>query len=123
VSGGSFNYLCYETDLEGLTGKRQELSEMADALAELGYAADAAEETASLLAHIRATNTRINASAKRLYGVWKAVEWWKSCDRSEDAVHAALAEYRGETHAPKATYRLTPEEAAVVDALRSTKTS
>lgn len=121
MSGGAFNYLCYENDLEGLLGKVHDLSDMTDALAHLGYAADAAQETASLLAHIRATNARVEASSRRLTEVWKAMEWWKSCDWGEDAVRQALADYRGEPASSEKAYTLTPEEAVVIDALRSTK--
>lgn len=121
MSGGSFNYLCHAGDLEDLIAKRHHLDEMATTLAHLGYAADAAQETASLLAHIRSTNARAEASTDRLSGVWKAVEWWHSADRGEDAVHQALAKYRGETHTPRTTYQLTADEAAVVDALRTTR--
>ena len=96
MSGGSFNYLCDARDLEDLMAKRHDLSDMVDALAHLGYAADAAQETASLLAQIRAANARAEASTERLRDVWKAVEWWKSGDRDEDAVKEALDKYRGE---------------------------
>jgi hypothetical protein len=30
-----------------------------------------------------------------LADVWKAVEWWDSCDSGEDAVEEALKKYRG----------------------------
>lgn len=121
MGGGSFNYLCRATDLEDLAKQRHDLSDMVDALAHLGYAADAAQETASLLAQIRATQARAQASAQRLADVWKAVEWCKSYDWGEERIHEALAKYRGETAAPEKTYTLTPEEAAMVDDLRAIK--
>lgn len=69
---------------------------MADALAGLGYAADAAKETQALILEIRAARNRLQASIDRLAPVWKAMEWWQSRDTSEDDLKAALAGYRGE---------------------------
>lgn len=94
MSGGSFNYLYRAEGLVALiTSKRDDLQEMADALDCFDYAADAAIETRELLAHLDAAD----ASRARLAGVWKAVEWYRSCDWDDDKVRKALAEYRGET--------------------------
>ncbi|MEI5032392.1 hypothetical protein RB201_04125 [Streptomyces sp. S1A(2023)] len=100
MSGGSYNYLCYVSDLEDINGKRHTLREMADRLAELGYAQDAAAETEELLVMLQQWEIRAQVRAKRLADVWKAIEWWDSCDSSEDAVKAALTKYRGDAEVP-----------------------
>jgi hypothetical protein len=95
MSGGSFNYLCHKDAAELLQGGTHDAAEMGDALAVLGYAPDAAEETHALIAEVRAAEARLNASLHRLRPVWKAMEWWQSCDWSENDFKRALAEYRG----------------------------
>lgn len=94
MSGGSYNYLCHTWDLDDLVSKRHDLREMADRLSRLGYAPDVAAETLNLIADLNAISVRVEVALKRLTPVWKAVEWWDSCDWSEDQVHAALATYR-----------------------------
>ena len=121
MSGGSYNYLCDSLNLYDLLTNRHNLQEMADDLTSLGYANDAAQETHELLASLNAADVRAGAAISRLSGVWKAKEWWRSCDWSEDQFREALAKYRGEATAPGAAYTLTPEEAAVVDALRAAR--
>lgn len=93
MSGGSYNYLCH-AEAETLVNYTVELQEMADRLAGLGYADDAARETQELLLTIRQCQNRIKSIADRMSGVWRAVEWWDSCDTSEDSVKSALEKYR-----------------------------
>ncbi len=93
MSGGSYNYLCH-ADVEELMSKTHDMQEMADRLAGLGYAQDAAKETQDLLLTVREYENRIQAMKERLEGVWKAVEWWDSCDSGEDSLKSALDEYR-----------------------------
>ena len=95
MSGGSYNYLCYKDGFE-IGGHESDLQAMADRLAGLGYAADAARETQELLLELRQYENRIQTRIKRLSGVWHAVEWWDSCDSGEDGVGLELAKYRGE---------------------------
>jgi hypothetical protein len=97
VSGGSYNYLCDVWDgLGGLLDKETELEQMADRLAGLGYAEDAARETQELLVQLRQWKIRAQARMDRLAPVWRAVEWRDSGDWGEAAVHEELAKYRGE---------------------------
>lgn len=96
MSGGSFNYLCHSWDLSDIISKQGDLEEMAEALAGLGYAQDAARETEELLVILRQWEVRASVRLDRLREVWKAMEWWRSCDRSEDQFKETLAEYRGE---------------------------
>lgn len=96
MSGGSFNYLCHTWDLGDIVEKRGDLEEMSQALAALGYAQDAARETEELLVILRQWEVQASVRLERLREVWKAVEWWRSCDYSEDQVREALTAYRGE---------------------------
>lgn len=96
MSGGSYDYLCYVNELNDLMDKAGPLEQMADRLAGLGYAEDAARETQELLVQLRQWQVRAQVRMRRLSPVWKAVEWWDSADSSEGAVREALAAYRGE---------------------------
>ncbi|WP_435279299.1 hypothetical protein [Streptomyces sp. 1222.5] len=96
MSGGSFNYLCHAWDLSDIVTKQGDLQEMAEALAALGYAQDAARETEELLVILRQWEVRTSVRLDRLREVWKAMEWWQSCDSSEDRFKKALNEYRGD---------------------------
>lgn len=97
MSGGSYNYLCHAFDLDDLLSRRGSLREMADRLAGLGYAEDAAKETEELLVLLNQWCVRAEVRRSRLAGVWKAVEWWDSCDWGEDQVREALARYRDDS--------------------------
>jgi hypothetical protein len=93
MSGGSYNYLCH-AEPDELLNKAEDLQFMADRLAGLGYASDAASETQELLLTVRQYQNRLEAMKCRLEGVWRAVEWWDSCDSGEDGVKDALDDYR-----------------------------
>lgn len=95
MSGGSYDYLCYK-DAADLFIYENQLQSMSDRLARLGYAEDAAKETEEVILILRQFQNRLNARLERLSPVWRAVEWWDSCDSSEDGVKMALKEYRGE---------------------------
>jgi hypothetical protein len=96
MSGGSYNYLCAAVDLEDLLTRRNSLKAMADRLAELGYADDAAKETEELVVLLNQWAIRTEVRMRRLADLWQAVEWWDSSDSSEDGVREALAKYRSE---------------------------
>lgn len=95
MSGGSYNYLCHAEVDELLSGTHH-IQDMADRLAGLGYADDAAKETEELLSTLRQFQNKIDAMKDKLTGVWREVEWWDSSDGSEESVIKALKEYRGE---------------------------
>jgi hypothetical protein len=97
MSGGSYDYLCYK-EAGDLIDHESTLQEMADRLAGLGYAADAAHETQHLLLTIRQFKNRIATMKWRLCGVWKAIEWWDSGDSGEERVKDELAKYRDKSH-------------------------
>lgn len=97
MSGGSYDYLCDTWELTQLREQMGNLDAMSKRLAGLGYAADAARETEELLVLLRQWENRAMVRVDRLRPVWKAVEWWDSCDWGEDAVKEALAAYRGDS--------------------------
>lgn len=99
MSGGSYNYL-YVKDVEHLIGRDDSLQEMADRLAGLGYANDAAAETQDVLLQIRQFTNRVEQSIERLRIVWKAVEWWDSNDSTEEGLKEALELYRNPPEKP-----------------------
>lgn len=95
MSGGSFDYLCF-ADAETISEKKGRLREMADFLAGLGYAQDAARETEELLVILNQIEVRMGVRIDRLSAIWKAAEWWQSADTGEDDFKASLKEYRKE---------------------------
>ncbi|WP_405925424.1 hypothetical protein [Streptomyces sp. NBC_00035] len=96
MSGGSYNYLYDVLDLEDLQARQHDLEAMAERLAGLGYAQDAARETEELLVLLRQWQTRVGVRVSRLTDLWRAVERWDSADSSEDKVKGALAIYRAD---------------------------
>lgn len=99
MSGGSFNYVCDTYDLADLLQKRRDWQDLADAFETLGVD-DVAADIVSLLAYLNLAERRIAARVERLRDVAKAMEWWKSCDSSEDRVRAAVEAYRSGAPAP-----------------------
>lgn len=97
MSGGSFEYLCFD-ELEDLLRKGRDedhgdLARMRDALIE--YAADElAQETEDLRLELRSFRVRVEAKRRRLWKVWQAVEWHHSMDYGRDQVLEAIAEFR-----------------------------
>lgn len=90
MSGGSFNYLCF-VDPGELLGRSEDLGHMVAELRALGYdARDVADRTEALLK----LRDQIAAEMEALAGVWKAMEWWQSCDSSKEQVFIAIGEYR-----------------------------
>jgi hypothetical protein len=88
VSGGSYNYLCFHTD--NLTEYRGDLDEMAKRLNGLPWAEDAAAATR----RVQELLEQAYQAAEELSEVWRAVEWWDSCDWGEDQVREEIAAYR-----------------------------
>ena len=96
MSGGSYDYLYYKEagELIGSSHHQANIDAMAARLSGLGYAQDAARETEELLLILRQVDTRLDVRIERLRGIWRAVEWWDSCDSGEDDVKEALKHYR-----------------------------
>jgi hypothetical protein len=94
MSGGSYNYLCYREDLEDLLGSKYQIESMRVTLSDLGYAEEAAKETQDLLDLMAQWDAKVQEIAGNLKEVWKAIEWWHSCDYSEEEVKKAVAKYQ-----------------------------
>ncbi|MEV4033408.1 hypothetical protein [Streptomyces umbrinus] len=99
MSGGSYNYL--HTHAGGLEAQRGEIEEMRDRLDGLASdglpgAAEAASQTRAILQHF----DQAEELAQGLSGVWRAVEWWDSCDGGEDDVREALTEMLAKAGGP-----------------------
>lgn len=92
MSGGSYNYLCYKEAYD-IHEKINELQEMGDRLAELGFK-DAALETESIILILNTFEIRLQARINRLRDVWKAVEWMDSGDSGIDYVKDEVEKYR-----------------------------
>lgn len=89
MSGGSYNYLhTHAGGLEAQRGDTEEMRDRLDGLASRGApgAAEAASRTRAILRHF----DHAEALAQELSEVWRAVEWWDSCDGGEDDVREAL---------------------------------
>lgn len=99
MSGGSYNYLFMNRELEDLALSRLgDLIEMSDRLSglderEFPGATAAAARTNALLENLRIWRAHTSASTDLLADVWQAVEWWDSGDYGADQVAAALAAY------------------------------
>lgn len=108
MSGGSYDYLCHSWNLDDLLGKRHSLEQMADRLAGLtevdfpGVTA-ATRATMRLVHQLRMWDTHAEAQLELLRDVWKAVEWWDSCDSGPDHLVEALAAMLTPTAAPPPT--------------------
>lgn len=92
MSGEAYNNLWLK-DADELWQAQEPLERMAERLAGLGHA-DAAGETFAVLAEVRAQHARLEASLRRLSGVWRAVDYWDSSDAGPERVDEALEEYR-----------------------------
>lgn len=93
MSGGSFNYL-YQAEFgfqrrDDLVAMRNELHAITRDInvpaRERQLADFAYNETADLLEQLEPSES--------LREVWRAVEWWRSCDYSKDQVIEALSNY------------------------------
>ena len=86
MSGGSYNYLCF--NLDELSSRRCDISHMAERLEDSGYYG-AARATRNVLLLLEGAER----CARELEDVWHAVEWAASGDGSEDKVRKAVAEF------------------------------
>lgn len=83
-------------DLGELVTRRHHLKAMAERLAELPWAREAAIETERILAKIERLEIQVQVRGDALSDVWYAIEKWDSGDWLEDSARRALAEYRGD---------------------------
>lgn len=101
MSGGSFNYLCcrdvddmVDRDDADLDAMRAELATRPDAALAVEGIDMLRVKLATLRQEREAQRLRereVDAFKGRLNDVFRAVEWWRSCDWGEDRVVEALA--------------------------------
>ena len=105
MSGGSFDYLTYKDPSE-LVDRTDQLQHMAETLQAEFPNSRAAEDTAVLLECVRAYSRELYRGPMDDLRdkVWKAIEWWKSCDYSRDQAAEVVAKY----DAGRATYDAHP---------------
>lgn len=89
MSGGSYNYLCFQLDAAGHLDLA-DLKAMADRLRELAPDAAATRATCQLYEMLSRVGDDVAGS---LADVWHAVEWCDSGDWGEASVVEALATY------------------------------
>ncbi len=97
MSGGYFNYASVSVDFETMLSRLGSLRDLRHALAEYPDSAAAVAQTDAFIAEaereqerrLRA-DERMEAWARDMEPVWKAVEWCASCDYSRKAVEDAL---------------------------------
>ena len=94
MSGGSYNYLCYN-DAEDILNKQADIAVMRDRLIGLGFS-DAAKETETILLISDQYTVRMEARLERLNGIWHAVEWMDSNDSGIEEVEKEIKKYREE---------------------------
>ncbi|WP_069162934.1 hypothetical protein [Nocardia altamirensis] len=92
MSGGRYNYL-YQKDPVELIGNSA-LQAVHDRLASLGYAEDARQAVADIIATIRTYEENASAQIAKISEVLHILEWWDSNDASEDDFQQALEEHR-----------------------------
>lgn len=86
MSGGSYNYLCFNT--YELEHRSTELQDMERRLTASGYYA-AARATRNVILFLECAHR----AAQALEDVWHAVEWADSCDYSEEQVVKAVKKF------------------------------
>lgn len=93
MSGGSFNYLCYNDDFANIVDSIEDIESMVDYLRRYGYP-DIATDCQRLVEYIKSAKIRVETLFEILKPVFKAVEWYASCDIGEDTLIKALEKYR-----------------------------
>lgn len=91
MSGGSFDYLC-DADIGDIANRIARLREMANSLQEFEGADEARLATLRVIERIVDLESSLTEDIK---AVWKAVEWYHSCDWGRDQAQAAVYAYRG----------------------------
>lgn len=95
MSGGSFNYLCYKDNEDLLSSSvLEDLASMVEALYVEGFDVEA-RETQCVIGRIEYIKQVIEGiGSDEIRKVWKAMEWFRSCDWSKSMVVRASQEFR-----------------------------
>lgn len=92
MSGGSYNYLCYESFPE-IMERTEDMETIAYRLIKLG-AKDIAEDIRDLINYCKDAKQTIMDACERLHEVFRAVEWFDSGDIGEDDMQKEIKRYR-----------------------------
>jgi hypothetical protein len=87
VSGGSYNYLCWNAS--SLTEHRGSLESMTERLEGLPWGAQAAAASRRCISLLDEAERLANS----LQDAWHAIEWWDSCDWSQDGAREHVERY------------------------------
>lgn len=93
MSGGSYDYLCFRTELSDIAQHERDIEDMRIALVKYGYT-DIAEDAEELIKRIVSARIGIESLAQQLSDVFKAVEWYESYDYSKETMVKVLEDYR-----------------------------
>ena len=96
MSGGSFNYL-YCKDPAELFDCAIDIDDMTETLIKLNYL-DVAKDMTRLAEYIKTARNRVEVLSEQLKPIMKAVEYYVSCDYSEENVKEAVEKYRNDEH-------------------------
>lgn len=102
MSGGSYNYLCYQMDAQGHLDLG-DLEAMCNRLREFAPGSAATKETEKLYDTLNAL------VSPALAEVWHAIEWLDSCDYVEDQAIAAVRQYEVDANEVVESYDLAAE--------------
>lgn len=91
MSGGSYNYLCYNFDT--IQDRLEDLDSMINRLKELGLE-EARKEAIELRLFISDISERVSSFGDNLSNIFHAVEWLDSGDYGPDQVDAAYKAYK-----------------------------
>ena len=94
MSGGSYNYLCFEQFPEVIE-RTEDMNKIQFRLRQLG-AHGIADDVDELIKYCREAKETIEPLFERLYGVFHAIEWFDSGDIGEDDVKEEFKRYRNE---------------------------
>lgn len=93
MSGGSYDYACFVSDVEDILSKRSDIEQLCERLEGIPYASGPAGDLRALLNEVNELNSKAEKTLSALAGVMKGIEWWDSCDWSERQFREEVEEY------------------------------
>lgn len=98
MSGGSYNYL-YWIEYQDIVSREEDIENMRDRLAELGYD-DLAKKTNTILEDNKKIQKQMNERLDKIRQVWKSVEYYDSSDVGLQDVKEAIYNFKGISKKP-----------------------
>lgn len=98
MSGGAYDYVCHSYDLDDIRGRLAGLRRLNARLGELPErqfpgATAAHAESLRLEQLLDRWEREAEVRCRLLHDVWRAIEWWDSCDSGEDYPRRELAKF------------------------------